>query len=164
MFRNPHHERFIQPDQPLDNCIEKALRNGGTLYDCKEIRRKIEERDITIWPKSGYEYLPYCNKIITIDADEWFSKHTNPKAIIDSITEQVWNCEELKRIYIVGEHKAMSGFKLVTSKCKPQSNFSSWTSGINVLKGRQGFPPLVIACFTSWGKGPTFEVTRTYYV
>ena len=167
MFADPHHEQYIQPQLPLDNCIEKALKDGGDLYDCKEIRRNIEEQDITIWPEtSGNEHLPYCSKIIAIDADLWFSKNTDPKVIIDSIREQVRNCEELERIYIVGEHKAMTGFKVVAGKtCKKQSQFSSWISGINILKGRRGFPPLVIACFTAYGKaGHTLEVTRTYYV
>ena len=167
MFRYPPHEQEIQPHQFLDDCIEDALENGGTLYDCKEIQRKIEEQDITIWPKtSGNEHLPHCNKIIAIDADEWFSKITDPEVIIDSIREQVWNCDELERIYIVGEHKAMTGFKLVTKDVRPiQNGFSSWISGINVLKGRHPFPPLVIACFTAYGKvDKTLEVTRTYYV
>jgi len=165
MFSQTHNEQYIEPNHPLDNCIEDALLKGDTLYDCKEIKIRIEEEKITIWPRDGgHDHLPNCGKIIIIDANKWFSLCPEPIVIIDSITELIWNCDEVQRIIIVGEHKAMSGFKVVNSKCRKQVNFSAWISGINVLKAIKENPPLVVACITSWGKGPTLDVTRTYYV
>ncbi len=168
MYSRPQHEEHIEPNHPLDNCIEEALLNGDTLYDCKEIKMRIEEENITIWPKGdgGTDHLPHCSKILIIDADTWFSQYSQPIAIIDSITELIWNCDEVQRIIIVGEHKAMSGFKVVNNKCKKEANFSAWISGINVLRAIRRRPndPLVVACITSRGKGPTLDVTRTYYV
>ena len=128
----------------------------------------VEEENITILPRIDGEtdHLPYCSKTHIIDADTWFSKYSQPIAIINSITEMIWNCDEVQRIIIVGEHRAMNGFKVVNNKCKKETNFSAWISGINVLRAIRQRPadPLVVACITSRGKGPTLEVTRTYYV
>ena len=168
MYSRLQHEEHINPEHFLDNCIIKSLSNGDTLYDSKEIKMMIKEKNISFPGGDGDSDLPYISEIIILDMDKWFLSGSLPISIINTITELISHpdSDKIKRIIIVGGYNAMSVFKVVNNECKKDEKFSAWVSGINVLRAIRQRPdnPLVVACITSREKSSLLDITRTYYV